>query len=61
MRYIQMANISIPTYTNNINECELHISRWVEMWERMKELFLLLENSEILDEAELEIYNTFKI
>ena len=43
-----------------MNECELHISRWVEMWTRMGELFLLLGNKRNGGEAEIGIYNTFK-
>ena len=48
-------------YLNNIDECEQHISRWVEMWKRIGELFLLLGNKELSGEAETEIYETFKI
>ena len=50
-----------PTYLNNASESELHRSRWVEMWKRMKELFLLVENIEILGEVDIDTYNAFKI
>jgi len=49
-----------PTYLNNMNEFELHIRRWVEMWGRMGKLFLLLGNKEIAGEAEIEMRNTLK-
>ena len=49
-----------PAYLNNINKCELHINRWVEMWKRMKNILSKIENEEILDYNENEIYEMYK-
>ena len=51
--------LSLP-YLNNIEECEIFLNRWVEMWNRKSDIFILLGEKELLSEDGNEIYETFK-
>ena len=49
-----------PTYLSDINNCEIFLNRWAEMRNRMRNIFILLEEKELLNDDEKGTYETFK-